>query len=54
MGSPRDFARLLDLLTSHSVAPPIIDRAYPLDRAAEAHSYLESGAGFGKVVLEVS
>lgn len=53
MGSPADFAGLLRLIAEHDVAPPVVDRSFPLDRAADAHSYLESGAGFGKVVLEI-
>lgn len=53
MGSPRDFAGLLRLLAERDVPPPVIDRILPLDRAAEAHVRLESGAGFGKVVLEI-
>jgi NADPH:quinone reductase-like Zn-dependent oxidoreductase len=51
LGSPRDLAGLLQLIDSHDVAPPVIDRVYPLDRAAEAHAHLESGTGFGKTVL---
>ncbi|MEU0463567.1 MULTISPECIES: zinc-binding dehydrogenase [Amycolatopsis] len=51
MGSPRDFAGLLRLLGEHSIAPPVIDRTYPLAEAAAAHRYLEQGGGFGKVVL---
>lgn len=51
MGSPRDFAGLLALLDSRSIAPPVIDRVFPLDEAAAAHRYLEQGGGFGKVVL---
>jgi zinc-binding alcohol dehydrogenase/oxidoreductase len=52
MGSPRDFAGLLRLMADNDVPPPVIDRCFPLDRVAEAHAHLESGAGFGKVVLE--
>ncbi|HVW43901.1 MAG TPA: zinc-binding dehydrogenase [Amycolatopsis sp.] len=51
MGSPRDFAGLLALLDEHTIAPPVIDRSFPLDDAAAAHEYLEQGGGFGKVVL---
>jgi NADPH:quinone reductase-like Zn-dependent oxidoreductase len=32
---------------------PIVDRVFPLAEAAAAHSYLESSAQFGKVVLKV-
>jgi zinc-binding alcohol dehydrogenase/oxidoreductase len=51
MGSSRDFAGLLDMLDRCAVRPPVIDREFPLDRAAEAHEYLESGRTFGKCVL---
>ncbi|WP_141013627.1 quinone oxidoreductase family protein [Nocardioides sambongensis] len=53
MGSPRDFAGLLKFMAEHDVPPPVIDRTFPLDSAADAHTHLESGAGFGKVVLEI-
>ncbi|WP_044559530.1 NAD(P)H-quinone oxidoreductase [Azospirillum sp. B4] len=32
---------------------PVIDRMFPLERAAEAHQRMESGGGFGKIVLVV-
>ena len=51
MGSPRDFAGLLSVMGAHDVAPLPISGTYALDRAAEAHAYLEKGSGFGKVVL---
>jgi NADPH:quinone reductase-like Zn-dependent oxidoreductase len=51
MGSPRDFAGLLRLLSSKSVGPPVVDRTFRLDEAAQAHEYLEQGGGFGKIVL---
>ncbi|GAA1529696.1 zinc-binding dehydrogenase [Nocardioides humi] len=53
MGSPHDFAGLLRLMAEHDVPPPVVDRSFPLDRAADAHAHLESGSGFGKVVLEI-
>lgn len=53
MGSAQDFAGLLRFIDEHKVAPPVIDRAFALDRAADAHIHLESGAGFGKVVLDI-
>jgi NADPH:quinone reductase-like Zn-dependent oxidoreductase len=33
---------------------PVIDRIYPLDRAAEAHRYVETGNKKGNVILSVS
>ncbi|MEB3030080.1 quinone oxidoreductase family protein [[Mycobacterium] nativiensis] len=51
MGSNRDFAGLLAMMDQYSVRPPVIDREFPLDRAAEAHEYLEHGRAFGKCVL---
>jgi zinc-binding alcohol dehydrogenase/oxidoreductase len=51
MGSNRDFAGLLNMIDRCSVRPPVIDREFPLDRAAEAHEYLEQGRTFGKCVL---
>ena len=51
MGSTRDFAGLLDMIDRCSVRAPVIDREFPLDRAAEAHEYLERGRTFGKCVL---
>jgi zinc-binding alcohol dehydrogenase/oxidoreductase len=54
MGSIRDFAALLSMVDRCSVSPPVIDRRFPLDQAAQAHEYLESGGGFGKCVLEMT
>lgn len=51
MGSSRDFRGLLDLFQTGKVAPPPIARTFPLAEAAAAHRFLESGGGFGKVVL---
>ncbi|EWT07789.1 oxidoreductase [Intrasporangium chromatireducens Q5-1] len=51
MGSPRDFAGLLALMDGNDIVPPPISATYPLDAAADAHRFLEAGAGFGKVVL---
>jgi NADPH:quinone reductase-like Zn-dependent oxidoreductase len=53
MGSPRDFAGLLRLIAERAVPPPVIDRTFPLDQAAAAHTHLEGGSGFGKVVLTI-
>ena len=50
MGSPRDFAGLLDMVEDGSI-DPVIDSVYPLDEAAEAHAQLDSNRRFGKIVL---
>ncbi|GAB4927845.1 MULTISPECIES: quinone oxidoreductase family protein [Mycobacterium] len=52
MGSSRDFAGLLKMIDQHAVRAPVIDHEFPLDRAAEAHEYLERGRTFGKCVLK--
>jgi len=51
MGSSRDFTGLRNMIDRCSVRPPVIDREFPLDRAAEAHQHLERGRTFGKCVL---
>jgi zinc-binding alcohol dehydrogenase/oxidoreductase len=51
MGSSRDFAGLLAMIDRCPVSAPVIDREFPLDRAAEAHEYLQRGRTFGKCVL---
>jgi NADPH:quinone reductase-like Zn-dependent oxidoreductase len=51
MGSPADFGGLLTLIDTHRVPPPLVDRVFALDQAADAHRHLESGDGFGKVIL---
>jgi putative PIG3 family NAD(P)H quinone oxidoreductase len=43
---------VLPLIESGKVRP-IIDRSFPLDRAAEAHAYMETNANFGKIVLSL-
>ena len=53
MGSPRDFAGLLSLFDKGVVEPPVIDTVFPLDSAAAAHEWVESGEAFGKVALSV-
>jgi NADPH:quinone reductase-like Zn-dependent oxidoreductase len=54
MGSRSDMAGLLSFLGEHAVPPPLIDRVFPLGAAAAAHERLESGAGVGKIILQVN
>jgi len=53
MGSPADFAGLLDLLATHDVPPPVVDSTFSLDDVVAAHERLESGEAFGKITLEM-
>jgi zinc-binding alcohol dehydrogenase/oxidoreductase len=52
LGSPREFARYLELVEAGSWQP-VIDKVYALAEAEAAHEYLKSGDGFGKLVLNV-
>lgn len=47
-----DLERLTAFIDGGSMTP-IIDRTYPLDRAAEAVRYLEAGNARGKVVITI-
>lgn len=53
MGSPVDFASLIAFADEYRLPPPVIDRAFSIADAAQAHAWLESGQGFGKTVLTV-
>jgi len=52
MGSPADFAGLVNFVTSHKIVP-LVDRVYPLDAAEQALRHLEAGRQFGKIVLAI-
>jgi NADPH:quinone reductase-like Zn-dependent oxidoreductase len=49
---PTDLIILRDLIEAGKVSA-VIDRCYPLDRAAEAHAYVDTGRRKGVVVLSV-
>jgi NADPH:quinone reductase-like Zn-dependent oxidoreductase len=52
MGTKSEFRTMLKLVAAGKLRP-IVDRVFPLAEAAAAHTYLESGQQFGKVVLRV-
>jgi NADPH:quinone reductase-like Zn-dependent oxidoreductase len=41
-------------LVEQGVIRPVLDRVFPLDAAAEAISYVESGRAVGKVVIRIA
>src|SRR5688572_3220742 len=49
----RRFADEVVPLLARGEVRPNIDKVFPMERAAEAHEYLESNRSFGKVVLEI-
>jgi NADPH:quinone reductase-like Zn-dependent oxidoreductase len=52
MGTKSDLHSVMRLVAAGRFKP-IIDRVFPLAEGAAAHAYLEAGAQFGKVVLQV-
>jgi len=50
MGTKTELQTVMKLVASGRLKP-VVDRVFPLAEAAAAHSYLESGSQFGKVVL---
>lgn len=52
MGSPADFQAMLDFVNVHAIMP-LVDRVFDFAKAPEALLHLDSGAGFGKVVVEI-
>ena len=53
MGSKALLHRILPLVAEGRLRP-VVDRTFPLERAAAAHAHLESRAQFGKIVLTVA
>lgn len=53
LGSPDDFAQMLDLVDKHQIRP-LIDSVFALSEIAEAHRHLESKKHLGKLVLSLS
>jgi NADPH:quinone reductase-like Zn-dependent oxidoreductase len=52
MGTKSELATVLKLVSAGRLKP-VIDRVLPLANCSDAHSYLEQGKQFGKVVLTV-
>jgi NADPH:quinone reductase-like Zn-dependent oxidoreductase len=52
VGNRAMFARMLAAIDRHAIQP-VVDRVFPFAEAAAALKHLESGAHFGKIVIEV-
>ena len=52
MASRSEFEAVMDLVFRRALRP-VIDGVWPLEEARTAHQRLESGAAFGKVVLQI-
>ena len=52
MGTKSEFATVLKLVAAGRLKP-VVDRTFPLAECAAAHTYLDKGEQFGKVVLLV-
>ncbi len=48
------FQKLLLPLFDKNRLKPVVDRVFPLEKVARAHTYLEENRNFGKVVLEIA
>ncbi len=53
MSSRREFEDVMKLVFMGRLKP-VVDKVFPLEKAAEAHAYLGRGEQFGKVVLTTS
>ena len=52
VGNRAMFARMLAAIASHGIQP-VVDRVFPFAEAPAALKHLESGAHFGKIVIEI-
>lgn len=52
MGSPEDFARMLDFVTTHEIHPHI-DEVYDLENINAAFERLNDPRSFGKIVIKI-
>lgn len=53
MGSPSDFAHMIDFVNTHKIRP-IISHVFPLEEANEALAVMAKGDQFGKVCIEIT
>ncbi len=52
MGTDREFAEMLDFVNKHKIKP-IVDSVFSLENAKMAFEKMDSGAQFGKIVVQI-
>ncbi len=50
MGSPNDFAEMIDFISEKKVEP-VIDEVFSLENVSDAFRKLNAGSQFGKIVV---
>ncbi len=53
MGSPEDFSKMLDFVTSQRIDPEI-DKIFPMEDAELAFKHMENQDQFGKIVIKIA
>ncbi|MFP4288216.1 MAG: zinc-binding dehydrogenase [Bacteroidales bacterium] len=53
MGSPEDFRKMLDFVTSQKIDPEI-DKIFPMEDAELAFKHMENQEQFGKIVIKIA
>jgi zinc-binding alcohol dehydrogenase/oxidoreductase len=53
MGSPEDFAGMVDFVGRHKIRP-VVDRVFGLEQGEAAFRWMDEGKQFGKIVLKIS
>ncbi len=53
MGSPADFAAMIDLVARKAIHP-VISEVFPFDRAGDAFALMERGGQFGKIIVQIN
>ena len=52
MGSPREFQAMMQFVAQNRLRPEV-HHVYKLAEAARAHAFMEAGAQYGKIILEI-
>ena len=53
MGTPAEFAAMLERFDDPDPPHPVVDRSFPLEQAVDALRHMEDAGQFGKIVLKI-